>query len=447
MMPGISLTLDNFSQARQLHSPVNGHSWVDSGFGQSLAASLAETAGPMHEVQQVQRAAVEDDEPKAAHAQPHAQGSSDDAQRLPGDHDQQRIENDVDETEEQASSEEENMLLVAAVDVQLAHNDEVTRAGDGEREQFTQTTQQGAAMLPLREGELRENKGPQERPSADVIRVIGSDTSESAAATTEVTDESSPAEVAAEVGIDVLALQMAAARESADMELQSGERMDPIAARVVQIETGIRLENATGQAASVWSEGITQSSAVVAMGAAAMTGDGVNNGGEQSGTFSQPENVDEGRFAGRIVRGLTAMINQRGGSMTMRLDPPELGSLRVQMTIARGVVTAQFTASTAQAHALLEKNMATLRAALESQGLTVDRLNVQSAPASSSQEQAMNEQGQDKTQHQHDAGDGQSRGRRDEQQGQASADELIEFASFAGLMGLANSDDDLGGTR
>jgi flagellar hook-length control protein FliK len=32
--------------------------------------------------------------------------------------------------------------------------------------------------------------------------------------------------------------------------------------------------------------------------------------------------------------------------MTMRLDPPELGQLRVQMTLARGTVSASFIAQT-----------------------------------------------------------------------------------------------------
>ena len=57
----------------------------------------------------------------------------------------------------------------------------------------------------------------------------------------------------------------------------------------------------------------------------------------------------ETAFASRVVRGLSAMVNQRGGVMTMRLDPPELGQLRVQMSLQAGVVSARFFAEQGQA--------------------------------------------------------------------------------------------------
>jgi flagellar hook-length control protein FliK len=87
------------------------------------------------------------------------------------------------------------------------------------------------------------------------------------------------------------------------------------------------------------------------------------------------------RFGSQVVRGLTAMINRHGGALTLRLDPPELGELRIQMTIARGAVTATFHAVRADAHALLEQTMGSLRAALEAHGLHVESLTT-SGPAS-----------------------------------------------------------------
>jgi flagellar hook-length control protein FliK len=124
-------------------------------------------------------------------------------------------------------------------------------------------------------------------------------------------------------------------------------------------------------------------------------------------------------FSSRIVRGLSAMVNQRGGVMHMKLSPPELGSLRVQMTMAQGTVSANFIAGTEQAHALLERNLAVLRTALESHGLTVEKLGVQMTNSEQSGATARHESGtQDQSQSQqqsnrHDAGQGQSRGRRD----------------------------------
>ena len=104
----------------------------------------------------------------------------------------------------------------------------------------------------------------------------------------------------------------------------------------------------------------------------------------------------------------------------MRLDPPELGALRVQMTIARGVVSAEFQPASQQAQALLEKGMATLRTALESQGLTVDRLSVHvmhaggnGSGAQFSRDDANNAGQQPFSKHSHDAAGHESRGRQE----------------------------------
>ena len=200
----------------------------------------------------------------------------------------------------------------------------------------------------------------------------------------------------------------------------------------MQVETSIRLENASGQAGTSADASARQVPTI--QGGASISGSGVNNGGEQAGQLPQSMGLDdEQRFTGRIVRGLSTMINQRGGSMTMRLDPPELGQLRVQMTIIRGVVSAQFTASTAQAHALLDKNISSLRLALESQGLTVERLTVNATPTNSHQ-QAMNDHASDKHHHQHqrnDAGGEQSRGRREQS---ASQHQPQTPQTFAGVL-------------
>ena len=96
----------------------------------------------------------------------------------------------------------------------------------------------------------------------------------------------------------------------------------------------------------------------------------------------------------------------------MRLHPPELGELRVQMTLAQGRVSAEFSATTPSAHALLEQSLTSLRSALETHGLSVERLTVQPLPSVQVRQDAPDEQQQQR--HRHDAGPGQSRGRRDD---------------------------------
>jgi len=80
---------------------------------------------------------------------------------------------------------------------------------------------------------------------------------------------------------------------------------------------------------------------------------------------------------GRVVRGIRTAINQQGGVVTLRLHPPELGFVRIQLEINNGVVRAEFSAEQSSVRNLLTQQMGQLRAALESHGLSVERLVAQ----------------------------------------------------------------------
>jgi flagellar hook-length control protein FliK len=189
--------------------------------------------------------------------------------------------------------------------------------------------------------------------------------------------------------------------------------------RAAEVDASVRLENATGQPASsapgravpvnvaVPSQTPGQSTAPVMAAHASPV----------ATTTPVAGMLDEETFGSRVVRGLTTVVNQRGGVMTMRLEPPELGDLRVQMTLARGLVSAQFQAATPEAHALLEKSMTMLRTALENQGLTVQRLSVHLSPGAQLGADNGGQSSADQGQHhgaRHDAAGEESRGRRDE---------------------------------
>lgn len=90
---------------------------------------------------------------------------------------------------------------------------------------------------------------------------------------------------------------------------------------------------------------------------------------------------DEAALAS-IHRGLGVAMKQQGGSVQMRLTPESLGLLKIEMTIARGVVAATLQASTPEARELLGRHIETLRASLEAKGLSVERLSITLAPAS-----------------------------------------------------------------
>src|SRR5690606_26496835 len=66
-----------------------------------------------------------------------------------------------------------------------------------------------------------------------------------------------------------------------------------------------------------------------------------------------------------------------GGSMQIRLDPPELGALQVTIQMRDGAITAAFQTSNDDATRLLSHSLNQLKQTLESQGVVVDRMQVQ----------------------------------------------------------------------
>jgi flagellar hook-length control protein FliK len=97
-----------------------------------------------------------------------------------------------------------------------------------------------------------------------------------------------------------------------------------------------------------------------------------------------PEPPPEARFAEsnheKIVSGVRGELLPNGGTMKLKLDPPELGSMQVSLHMRDGVVTASFQTSNDEATRLLSHTLSDLRASLEAQGIVVDRLHVQQAP-------------------------------------------------------------------
>jgi len=81
-----------------------------------------------------------------------------------------------------------------------------------------------------------------------------------------------------------------------------------------------------------------------------------------------------------IVSTIHGELLPNGGSMHIRLDPPELGALNVQIDVRDGIVTASFQTSNDEATRLLSHSLGQLRTTLESAGISVEKLQVQQAP-------------------------------------------------------------------
>ncbi|NLX96048.1 MAG: hypothetical protein GXY83_07720 [Rhodopirellula sp.] len=92
--------------------------------------------------------------------------------------------------------------------------------------------------------------------------------------------------------------------------------------------------------------------------------------------------ADRVRFVQRVARAFESVGD--GGSVRLRLHPPELGSLRVEVTVRNGAMTARLEAETPAAKSLLLENLPMLRERLAEQNVRVERFDVDLADHSGS---------------------------------------------------------------
>ncbi len=85
--------------------------------------------------------------------------------------------------------------------------------------------------------------------------------------------------------------------------------------------------------------------------------------------------IDQARFVRRVARAFRTM-SDRVDSVRLRLNPPELGALRLEITVRNGVMTARMEAETVTARNLLLDNLPALRERLAEQDIKIDRFDV-----------------------------------------------------------------------
>ena len=88
-----------------------------------------------------------------------------------------------------------------------------------------------------------------------------------------------------------------------------------------------------------------------------------------------PVPIDSARFLSRVAKAFTA-AQQRDGEVRLRLSPPELGSLRLQVSVQDGVMVARMETETEAARASLTNNLPALRERLAEQGIRVERFDI-----------------------------------------------------------------------
>lgn len=98
------------------------------------------------------------------------------------------------------------------------------------------------------------------------------------------------------------------------------------------------------------------------------------NAGQDTGKGTEA-GVDPAKFVQRVANAFSA-LGQRNGPVRLKLYPPELGSLRMEITVKNGTLSAKVEAETAAARGLLVDNLPLLRERLAEQGIKVDRFDV-----------------------------------------------------------------------
>lgn len=91
---------------------------------------------------------------------------------------------------------------------------------------------------------------------------------------------------------------------------------------------------------------------------------------------SAAEQADRVRFVHRVARAFQA-AGDRGGSVRLRLHPPELGSLRLELTVRNGLMTARLETETSAARSLLLDNLPALRERLAEHDVRIQRFDVE----------------------------------------------------------------------
>jgi flagellar hook-length control protein FliK len=98
-------------------------------------------------------------------------------------------------------------------------------------------------------------------------------------------------------------------------------------------------------------------------------------GPRQAGETPDAPRVDPARFVSRVARAIET-AQDRGGSINLRLSPPELGSLRLQLDVKQGVMNAKVETDTAAARQALLDNLPSLRERLAEQNVRIERFDV-----------------------------------------------------------------------
>jgi flagellar hook-length control protein FliK len=170
-------------------------------------------------------------------------------------------------------------------------------------------------------------------------------------------------------------------------ESRSAQRGDPTAISVKPTAVAIA-QAATGDPANVHSTDATEESNRTTAQSTRTKGDvlahsiarlnranGATGRGARTETASALPRVDATRFVGRVAKAIQT-ASERGGPLQLRLSPPELGSLRLELTVENGVMSATLETESSTAKQVLLDHLPALRDRLADQNIRIERFDV-----------------------------------------------------------------------
>jgi flagellar hook-length control protein FliK len=108
---------------------------------------------------------------------------------------------------------------------------------------------------------------------------------------------------------------------------------------------------------------------------ARMTRNNISGSNDSTSGANDLPPIDPSRFIGRVAKAFQT-AQDRGGTLQLRLSPPELGALRIELNVKDGVMSASLQTENANARRLLLDHLPALRDRLAEQNIRVDRFDV-----------------------------------------------------------------------
>lgn len=105
------------------------------------------------------------------------------------------------------------------------------------------------------------------------------------------------------------------------------------------------------------------------------TGALAGRGPHHAGEGRDAPQVDPAKFVSRVARAIQT-AQDRGTPLLLRLNPPELGSLKLEMSVQQGTLSASVEADNQAAKQLLLENLPALRERLADQNIRIERFDV-----------------------------------------------------------------------